>query len=172
MLTVLVHIVAHATDIGIDTLKAAGVLSTIGGVSMAGRLSVGFTIDRIGAKKCLIGCLTLLIASCFWLQTATETWMLYLFAGVYGIAHGGIFTVMSPIVAEFFGIRSHGALFGIVAFTGTVGGALGPVLAGLIYDITHSYQLIFVILVCLAAASLLLTLLLKPVVTHDKRSNA
>jgi len=38
MMTILVHIVAHATDIGIDTLKAAGILSTIGGVSMTGRM--------------------------------------------------------------------------------------------------------------------------------------
>jgi MFS family permease len=166
MLTILVHIVAHATDIGIDTLKAAGILSTIGGVSMAGRLCVGMAIDRIGNRKCLIGCLVLLIASLLWLCTARQIWMLYLFAAVYGIAHGGIFTLMSPIVAEFFGLRSHGAFFGIVAFTGTVGGAAGPVLAGLIFDVTRSYQLIFLILVGLAAAALILTLLLKPAIAN------
>jgi MFS family permease len=167
MLTILVHIVAHATDMGIHTLKAAGVLATIGGVSMAGRLGVGFTIDRIGAKKCLLGCLVLLIVSFLWLNISDTMWMLYLFAPLYGIAHGGIFTVMSPIVAEFFGIRSHGALFGIVAFTGTVGGSVGPVMAGLAYDITQSYHLIFMVLVGLAAVGLLLTLLLKPVVHRD-----
>ena len=32
--------------------------------------------------------------------------MLYLFAVVYGLAHGGFFTVISPIVAELFGIGS------------------------------------------------------------------
>ena len=75
---------------------------------------------------------------------------------------GGIFTVISPITAELFGIRSHGALFGIVAFSGTVGGAAGPILAGLVFDMTGSYQLIFMALIGLAAVSLLLTLPLRP----------
>ena len=76
--------------------------------------------------------------------------------------HGGIFTVISPITAELFGIRSHGALFGIVAFSGTVGGAIGPILAGLVFDMTGSYQLIFLVLIGLAAVSLMLTLSLRP----------
>ncbi|MFO7715094.1 MFS transporter [Desulfosarcina sp.] len=162
MLTILVHIVAHATDIGIGTIKAAGVLSTIGGVSMLGRLTVGIAIDGIGTRKCLRACLIILILSFLWLQIARGMWMLYFFAAIYGIAHGGFFTVISPIVAELFGIRSHGALFGIVAFSGTVGGAIGPVLAGLVFDVTRSYRLTFMVLVVLAGISFLLSLLLKP----------
>ncbi|MFO7644884.1 MAG: MFS transporter [Desulfosarcina sp.] len=162
MLTILVHIVPHATDIGIGTIQAAGVLSTIGGVSMLGRLSVGIAIDRIGTRKCLKFCLVILILSFLWLQIARGMWMLYGFAAVYGIAHGGIFTVISPIVAELFGIRSHGTLFGIVAFSGTVGGAIGPVLTGLVFDVTRSYQLAFLVLVGLACTSFLLAVLLKP----------
>jgi len=172
MLTILVHIVPHATDMGIDTVKAAGVLSTIGGVSMFGRLTVGIAIDRIGNKRCLMACLMILIISFLWLNMASGMWMMYLFAAVYGIAHGGIFTVMSPIVAELFGIRSHGAFFGIVAFGGTLGGAVGPVLAGLVYDVTHSYQLIFLSLVALAAVSLILTGLLKPAIPEASQARA
>jgi len=162
MLTILVHIVPHATDVGIETIKAAGILSTIGGVSMLGRLSVGIAIDRIGTKKCLMICLILLILSLLWLNIARGTWMLYFFAAIYGIAHGGIFTVLSPIVAELFGLRSHGAFFGIVVFSGTVGGAIGPVLAGLVFDATRSYHLIFLVLVGLSSVSLFLAFLLKP----------
>lgn len=167
MLTILVHIVPHATDIGIDTVKAAGVLSAIGGVSMLGRLTVGIAIDRIGTKRCMHICLGLLILSFLWLLTADTTWMLYAFAAIYGIAHGGIFTVISPIVAELFGIRAHGAFFGIVVFSGTVGGAIGPVVAGHVFDVTQSYHLIFLILVGLAAISLMLTWFLKPAVARN-----
>ncbi|MFO7984284.1 MAG: MFS transporter [Desulfatiglandaceae bacterium] len=166
MLIILVHIVPHATDMGIETVKAAGVLSTIGGVSMLGRLTVGLAIDRIGTKRCMIICLTLLILSFLWLNMAKGVWMLYVFATVYGISHGGIFTVISPLVADLFGIRSHGALFGIVAFSGTVGGAIGPVLAGHVFDVTRSYHLIFLGLVGLACMSLLLTWFLKPAVAQ------
>ena len=92
--------------------------------------------------------------------------MFCLFAAVYGFAHGGLYALISPMVAELFGISSHGVLFGVVAFGGTVGGAIGPILAGHIFDIIHSYQLAFFILVGFAIAGLILTSLLRPVVTE------
>jgi MFS family permease len=164
LLTIMVHIVPHASDLGIEPLKAAGVLSTIGGVSMGGRLLTGIAIDRIGTKKMLLICFILVIASFLWLLAAQEMWMLYLFAVVYGVAHGGFFTVASPIVAELFGVGSHGVLFGIVVFGGTVGGAIGPVVAGLIFDATGSYQSVFMILAGVSAIGMVLTLFLRPAV--------
>jgi MFS family permease len=163
LLTVMVHIVPHARDIGISAIKAAGILSTIGGVSMVGRLLTGIAIDRVGSKRAMMGSLLILIISFFWLLAAKELWMLYLFAVVYGLAHGGIFTVISPIVAEHFGISSHGVIFGMVVFSGTIGGAIGPFLAGHIFDLTGSYQLVFLILAALGTLSLALTWLLRPV---------
>jgi predicted MFS family arabinose efflux permease len=167
LLTIMIHIVPHATDIGIEPIKAAGVLSTVGGVSMLGRISTGIAIDRIGIKKSLIMCLILLIGSFFWLQVAIEMWMLYLFAVVYGVAHGSFFTVISPMVAELFGIGSHGVLLGIVVFSGTAGGAIGPILGGYIFDITSSYQLVFMMLAGVSIVSLLLTLFLKPAISKE-----
>ena len=54
LLTIMMHIVPHAMDIGISSIKAAGILSAIGGVSMVGRLVTGIAIDRIGNKKSMI----------------------------------------------------------------------------------------------------------------------
>ena len=165
-ITVIVHIVPHAMDLGISAIVAAGILSTIGGVSMVGRLITGIAIDRIGNKKLMIMFFLILIASLLWLQVSKELWMLYVFAVVYALGHGGFYTLISPMVAELFGISSHGVLFGIVAFGGTVGGAIGPILAGHIFDIIHSYQLAFFILVGFAIAGLILTSLLRPIVTE------
>jgi MFS family permease len=165
-ITMMVHIVPHATDLGISPIAAAGILSTIGGVSMVGRLVTGFAIDRVGTKKLLIVFFLILIASLLWVQVSKELWMLYVFAVVYAFAHGGFFTVISPIVAELFGISSHGVLFGIVSFGLTVGGSIGPTLAGYVFDVIHSYQLVFFILAGLAVAGLILSSLLRPVVTE------
>jgi len=162
LMTVMVHIVPHAQDTGLDPIKAAGVLSTIGGVSMAGRLLTGLAIDRFGNRKSILVCFGFLMISLLWLRTAGELWMLYLFAAIYGVAHGGFFTLISPIVAELFGVGSHGVLIGIVAFTGTAGGAFGPVLAGHIFDKAHSYQPVFLLLIGAALAGLALTPFLKP----------
>jgi MFS family permease len=163
LLTTLVHIVPYAQDMGVSAVTAASVLSTIGGVSMAGRFITGISIDRIGSKRVMIVCFILLLAALLWLQIVNELWMLYLFAMVYGVAHGGFFTAISPIVAEFFGISAHGALFGIVVFSGTVGGAIGPLVAGHIFDVTAGYSLTFWICTLLSILGLVLMLLLKPI---------
>ena len=96
------------------------------------------------------------------LQFASELWMLYLFAAVYGFSHGGFFTVLSPLVADLFGLSSHGAIFGSVFFSGQIGGAVGPLLAGRIFDVTGSYQLAFLICGVASAAVLILSLFLRP----------
>ena len=89
--------------------------------------------------------------------------MLYLFAVIYGTTHGGYFTAISPLVAEFFGIRAHGVLFGIVNFSGTIGGAIGPILAGYIFDVTAGYSPAFWICALMSAFGLVLLLSLKPI---------
>ena len=160
---IMVHIVPFAHDIKVSPTGAAGILSAIGGVSMAGRFISGIAIDRIGSKKVMLFCFILLIAALLWLQIANMLWMLYFFAAIYGLAHGGFFTTFSPVVAEFFGIKSHGALFGIAMFSGTFGGAIGPFLAGYIFDITAGYVLAVWICALMAVLGLVLISLLKPV---------
>ena len=143
LLSVTVHIVPHITDIGLSSTEAAGILSAIGGISVIGRFLTGIAIDRIGSRLTMILCFIFLISALLWLQLATDLWMLFLFALVYAFAHGGLFTAISPVVAEYFGLRSHGNLFGIVFFSSMLGGAIGPVVAGHIYDTTDSYCLAF-----------------------------
>jgi MFS family permease len=162
LLTIVVHIVPHARDLGLPPAIAAGVLSTIGGVSMLGRFTMGTVNDGIGGKRSLIICFVILLCGLIWLQVSHAAWMLFLFAIVYGFAHGGLFTVMSPMVAELFGIGSHGLLFGIVLFSGTLGGALGPLMAGRLFDITASYRLVFLILTVLAVIGFILITTLRP----------
>lgn len=161
--TILVHIAPHAMDLGISATNAAGILSTIGGVSMVGRLVMGNAGDRVGNKWAIVICFLILVAALSWLQLAKELWMLYLFAGIYGFAHGGFFALISPIVAGLFGMSSHGVILGMVLCCGTIGGAIGPVLAGHIFDITHSYQLAFLILVVFSIIGLTLTTSLRPI---------
>jgi MFS family permease len=168
LITIMVHIVPYAQEIDVSPTRAAGVLATIGGVSMAGRFISGLAIDRIGSKQVMIFCFILLIGVLLWLQIATDLWMLYFFAVVYGLAHGGLFTSLSPIVAEFFGIKSHGVLFGITMFCGTFGGALGPVMAGYVFDVTGRYAGAIWLCIVISALGFVLVASLKPVVVEAK----
>ncbi len=170
LMIIMVHIVAFTIDIDVSPTKAAGVLSTIGGVSMAGRVISGLTIDRIGCRRVMIFSFFLLIAGLLWLLLAKALWMIYLFAAVYGIAHGSFFTAVSPIVAEYFGIKAHGALFGIAMFCGTFGGAVGPFLAGYIFDVTGGYDLAIWICILMSTLGFVLISLLKPIAAVEKEA--
>ena len=161
LLTIVVHIVPFGRDQGLSPGTAAGVLSTFGGVSMIGRFTMGAVIDRIGGKRSLMVCFIILLASLLWLQVSSEAWMLYGFALFYGFSHGGFFTVMSPTVAELFGTVSHGTLFGLILFCGTIGGSVGPLLTGYLFDLTDSYRLAFFILIALASVGFALIAFLK-----------
>jgi len=162
MFTIIIHIVPHARDQGLQPAAAAAVISTIGGVSMLGRVVMGAASDRIGGKRSLIACFIILLCSITWLQLADSAWMLFVFAVVYGFAHGGFFTVMSPTVAELFGTGSHGLLFGLVLFSGTLGGSIGPLLTGHIFDVTGSYRAAFLVLTSLVAMGFALIAFLRP----------
>jgi len=162
LLTTQVHIAAHAMDMGLPRATAAAVLSTIGGVSLVGRLLVGGAIDRVGGRRALMACFAALLASFAWLQFATAPWMLFAFAALYGMAHGGFFTAMSPTVAEYFGTRVHGTLFGMVLLSGSIGGALAPLLAGAVFDATGSYHIAFLALAGVALTGLVVVSLLPP----------
>ncbi|MFO7708055.1 MAG: MFS transporter [Desulfobacterales bacterium] len=167
LMVIMLHIVPHARDTGIPPIQAAGVLSTIGAVSMLGRFASGLVVDHRGSKTVMHACFVLLLADLVWLQFADRLWMIYAFGAVYGLAHGGFFTAISPLVAEWFGIDHHGTLFGIVVCFGTTGGSLGPLLAGHLFDVSGSYQSTFLILTALSMVAWALLFSLRPMKKHD-----
>ena len=158
---IMVHTYPHVVDFGISGTAAATILSAIGGASIAGRFIMGSAGDRIGNKLALIISLVILSVALLWLELAREAWMFYVFAAIYGFAHGAIFALISPMVAELFGLSSHGIILGTVMFSGTIGGAIGPVMVGYIFDITNSYQPGFLILLIASIVALTLINIIK-----------
>jgi MFS family permease len=154
--TVMVHTVPHAVDLGIASTAAAGILSIIGATSIAARVITGILLDKVGSRRALMLCFVPLICALIWLQFADSLWMLYGFAALYGLSHGGFFTLQAPVVAQLFGTRSHGAIFGVIMAGSGVGGALGPVLTGRAYDVVGSYQVPFLVIIGIAVIALLL----------------
>jgi len=158
--TVTTHIVPHAIDSGFSSSAAAGVLTFIAGSSVFGRLFIGFGVDRLGGKAAYLLCLTLLTASLVLLIFMAKPLYFYIFAVVYGFVHGGLFTVVSPAVAERFGLREHGKIFGLILFFGTIGGALMPIVAGHVYDLHNSYSPVFIVMAGMALCGLVCTSLM------------
>jgi MFS family permease len=160
--TFVVHMVLYATGQGIPSVRAVAIMAFLGGAGIVGRIIMGIFGDRIGNRQAMILSAGLMMLALFWLLAAKDLWMLFLFGVAFGFGHGGIATMESPIVANVFGMRSHGVILGLVFFCDTVGGATGPFLAGYLFDITNSYHLALVLCAIFGVINLIAILLLKP----------
>lgn len=133
------HIILHATGFGIPPTNAAVILAVIGGSTSLGRVIIGIVADRIGCKKSLIVVLLLESAALFWLLTIRELWMFYAFAALYGFGYGGAAALMSPSIAQYFGLSSHGIILGVIMNSNQIVESISTVAAGHIFDVTGSY---------------------------------
>ena len=159
-LTIMVHIVPHAIELGISATKAAYILAVLGWASLFSRIAMGSIADHIGNKRGLVISLATMSVVLLSLSAVTEVWMFYLFAAAFGFAYAGLSVIQPLIAAELFGLRSIGVIVGILVASWTFGGVIGPVVSGGIFDITGNYQLAFIICVAFSAVGLVLTLLL------------
>jgi MFS family permease len=159
--TFLIHIVSHATGLGISSISAANTLTIAGGLGMVGRLTFGVSADRLSSKLALAMVCALLSISLFSFAYNTTVWMMYLFSAVFGLAWGGLVVLQSTIVAEMFGLSAHGAILGIFMFSGSLVGSVGPLAAGYIFDMTESYHLAFLISTIVGVIGIILTMLLR-----------
>ena len=162
LVTVPLHVAVHGMDLGLTHTTAATLLTVIGGASIVGRLTVGASVDRIGGRNAYVLCFVPLLIGLLSLLVVETPWLLFPAVAVYGFAHGGFFTVVSPAIAELFGTRAHGAIFGGVVFFGTIGAAVGPILAGRVFDVTGSYAWAFTGLAVMGALGLVLAISLPP----------
>ena len=161
--TIMVHIAPHAIELGIPAAGAASILATIGTLSIPGKIVSGVALDRIGNRQVFIIGFALMSAALFWLAPATDLWKLYLFAVVFGFAYGGGGAAESPLVAALFGLRSHGLILGVINLGVTTGGAVGPFIAGYIFDVTGSYQLAFLVSAVASIIGFILAVMLRPI---------
>jgi MFS family permease len=138
------HMVTHAIDHGVTAMAAATVLSAAGVASLGGKILCGLVADRVGAKRVLVGGLALQAVAVSLYLFTRDTASFYALALVFGFAYGGVMPLYAILVREYFGERIMGTIFGAVAFTSTIGMALGPWAGGWLYDTFGSYFWLYI----------------------------
>ena len=93
---------------------AANFLATVGGLSVMGRIVMGKMADRLGSKKGFVIGLILMSIALVGLVSFKMLWVIFILAGIFGIAYGTCVATQSPMVAELFGLGSHGAILGFL----------------------------------------------------------
>ena len=159
---VVTHIMPYLASIGVSRTRAGLVAAAVPLASNIGRIGLGWLGD-IWAKRyvmamgfILMGAGTILL--CF-LQI---TWMIFPFLLVFPPSFGGTMVLRGSILREYFGKESFGKMIGMVMSSASVGGIIGPTLAGWIFDSRGSYLLAWIIFSGFAALAIVLVLRIKP----------
>jgi sugar phosphate permease len=133
--------------------EAAGIISLVLTVSIAGRLIMGWLADRIPRKRVML-LIYLLVAGAIPLllvRTASPgAATMYLFAAVFGLGLGGEYLIIPLMAGELFGLGVLGRVMGIVLTADGVAEATAPMLVGYLRDRTGSYDNGFFLLVAVA----------------------
>ena len=159
--TVMVHIVIHAEDTGLPTALAVSVLSVTAAMSIAGRIAAGALADRVGRKITVGIGMGLNTLAFLWIILSHDLWAYYLFAVMFGLGGWSVGAVMSPFIAEYFGLKSHGVILDAATFVGTIGGAIGPWVAGKVFDTMKTYNPAFIAGASMTGLSIILLAFLK-----------
>lgn len=159
-----VHQIAYAVNNGIDKVEAAAAMGVIGLTGGLGKFFFGWFSDRIHDAKysAALGYFVMSVGM-FILYRAGTGKMLYLFALIFGFGYGSLAPVMPYLILDRFGPQIMGAAYGLLIFFATgLGGAMGPLLGGMIFDKAGSYGFGWLVNSMVLLLVSFLILLLKP----------
>jgi MFS family permease len=156
------HVVAYLTDLGHSPERGAFAWSLVMGVMILGKLSVGPIADRWGARNAMAGACALFAVSIGILGFAEPYWVALGFAAVDGFACGAPLVLNPLLTSGYLGMRHFGALYGVLNILGTVGGAVGPVGAGVFFDSRGTYLPVFYLFIALMLVGVIVALSLRP----------
>jgi MFS family permease len=152
----LTHQVAFAVDIEIDRVAAAGAVSMLCVFSIPARIGFGKLGDIIDKRYVVMMAAGLQAVAFVVLLQTTNLATLYLYSALAGIAAGGLTPILPGLVADYFGRRHFGAIYGALEMVTTLGMMIGPVYGGWIYDASKSYHSAFLSGIIIALLAVIL----------------
>jgi len=163
MTSIVVHEIAYFTDIGIPLTQAGAALGGMVFISMIGRLGFGILGDFIDKRYLFIATYLLQALGILILDNVTGMATVWVFVVIYGIAYGGAIPLSFSIVGEYFGRKNYATIRGYMQLFLIPATLVGPIYAGLVFDITDSYHIAFVsFIVSLLVGTVFIFLARKP----------
>ncbi len=154
-----VHFPAYVRDIGLNPDIGAYSLALIGLFNIAGSLLSGIAGQRFSMKFSLSFIYTARAVAITALLLLPKTPLVVLgFAAVMGLLWLSTVPLTTGIVAQVFGTRYMGTLFGIVFLSHQIGSFLGVWLGGRLYDSSGSYNSMWIAGIVLGLVAALLHL--------------
>ncbi len=163
--TIHLHAIPFLTDIGIDPLRAAGMMAITGLAGIPARFASGFFADRVGRRH-----IRFLVGGALFLQAAGITVfllnqsiaMIYVWFILFAAGMGATWTLASLIMARYFGRKAFGSITGSQTLWMTPVGVAAPIYAGWVYDTTGSYITVFTLFAALLAFATIFMFFARP----------
>lgn len=161
---VLSQIIPHLQNEGMALQTAALFLGFAALFGMAGKVVFGFLTERYPARYVLIGGLVTQSVGIMIMIIFPTSNVVWLAAPIYGLALGGTGVLFALIIQETFGLKNFGTIFGITSMATAGSALLGPLMVGVIFDMTGSYAPAFWIVIGIFTVGMLAAGFAKPVV--------
>jgi len=157
----LVHQVPILSEAGVSR-ETAGYLASLAGVAgIVGKVVTGLLLDRFHTSW--IGAGTMGVAALAFIALLEPFRSPALVVGamiVIGYSSGSKLQICAYLTSRYGGLKHFGKIFGVMSSLIAMGAGIGPVLAGVVYDLAGSYSPMIIagIPTCLVAGFLLLGL--------------
>ena len=142
---VTLHQAPAILDKGFSAPITAAAIFTFGVMAGISKVGFGFLAERIPVQYLFIACLLGSGGSLLLLVSANSTAMIFAYAVSYGLLRGGFPALESIIWADYFGRSFLGTIRGVMRPFILFARAGGPLLAGVLFDITDNYNAAFTI---------------------------
>jgi MFS family permease len=148
---VLVHGINHLKEgLGYTIATASLVMSLMTLCQFTGIMVSGFIGDRFDKRFLSAACMFFHMVGLLLLTYAASLPMVLAFAVLHGLSWGMRGPLMQSIRADYFGRSSIGLIIGLSSMIVLVGQVSGPLIAGILADVTGNYRLGFTVLALLS----------------------
>ncbi|MDW7671618.1 MAG: OFA family MFS transporter [Bacillota bacterium] len=157
-------IIGQLSKIGIEQAGMMNAYMLVGVYAIfncAGRIGCGILSDRFGRMRTLFAMFILQVSIYVFFASFNTPVLLIMGVSVVGFTFGGMLTLFPASTVDYFGIKNFGINYGMVITAWGIGGVFGPLLGGIVRDLTGTYALSYVASGVLSAAGAVLTLFTK-----------
>ena len=137
------HIMPYLTNKGMPRMPAGFVAASIPMLSIVGRLGFGWLSDLYNKKYTMATAFFLMGIGMLSLYYAQRNCMVLLFLILFSPGFGGSMVLRGTVLRESFGRDSFGKLMGITMGFASIGGLIGPTMAGWVFDTIGNYSFIW-----------------------------
>jgi MFS family permease len=140
---VIVHQIAYLITQGETPLLAATFAGGLGLASFPGRFGLSILSTRMTSRTLLaISLLVQAIGLLLLILMPVMPWVL-LYILLYGASYGALAPLRGQVMADYFGRIAYGTITGVQGVFIALAQASGPLLAGWLYDVLHTYLTAF-----------------------------